>query len=73
MKPMNEVIAEALEVETDTLNAYTNDFRQHPNWDSLAALNLIVLIDQYYSYPLEADQMKNAVSINDLENLISKN
>lgn len=72
MKPMIDVIAEALEVEIETLNEHLNDFRQHPHWDSLAALNLIVLIDQYYSFPLEVDQMKNAKSIKDLESLVTR-
>lgn len=70
MKPIIEVLAEALETDAQSIKEYSSDFKQSPFWDSLTALNLIVLLDQYYSFAITADQIKDYKSIEDLENAV---
>jgi len=43
---------------------------QLPEWDSLAALGVIVMFDVEYGMPLTGDHLKNCQTIQDLFNLL---
>lgn len=41
-------------------------FRDLDEWDSLTALSLIAMVDEEYSLKLTGDDIKNALTINDI-------
>jgi len=43
-----------------------------PEWDSLAALGVIVMFDMEYSKTIIGDDLKRSVTIQDLFNLLSR-
>ena len=43
-----------------------------PEWDSLAALGVIVMFDMEYSKTIIGDDLKQSVTIQDLFNLLSR-
>lgn len=45
-------------------------FREVMNWNSINALILIVLVDTEYDVILTADDLRSAITINDIFNLI---
>ncbi len=43
-----------------------------PEWDSLAALGVIVMFDMEYSKTIIGDDLKQSITIHDLFNLLSR-
>ncbi len=41
-----------------------------PEWDSLAALGVIVMFDVEYSKTITGEDLKNCTTVNDLHNLL---
>jgi acyl carrier protein len=53
------------DVEMDKIKADTI-FKEIPQWDSLALLNIIAMIDTEYDVSLSGDEIKNCASIEQL-------
>lgn len=45
-------------------------FRDLDEWSSLMALSIIAMVDEEYEVTLQGDDMKSAVSIEDLFNIV---
>lgn len=61
-----EKFAEALEIEdASTLTAET-EFRNLDEWDSLAYLNVIALLDEEYDIQIENAEFKTLKTISDI-------
>lgn len=58
-------LKEVLEIQDkDVLS--TDKFRHYPEWDSLAQLTLIAMLDEEYSVSLEMNLFKDLVTVGDL-------
>lgn len=66
-----EQLAEAIEVEPDTVNAETR-FDALARWDSLAALSAIVMISVDYDVEVSGDELMSCARIGDLHTLITE-
>ncbi len=64
-----EKFKEVVEVESVELTLETN-FRELEEWDSLAGLSIIAMIDEEYDVVLEGSEFKNQNTIGDLINAI---
>ncbi len=47
-----------------------SELRNLPEWDSLAALGVIVMFDMEYQKAITGDDLEKAVSVGDLYNLL---
>lgn len=45
-------------------------FRELEEWSSLMALSIIAMVDEEYSVTLKGDDIRNAVTIEDLFNMV---
>jgi len=61
--------AEALETEAATLDAGT-EFKTLADWDSLAALSVIAMIDEYYGASIGGDELERARTLDDLRQAV---
>lgn len=62
--------ADALEIENpDTLSGETN-FKELPEWGSMAILSLIAMADTEYKIELDANLIAKATKIKDLYNAV---
>lgn len=48
----------------------TTDFRTLDEWSSLTALSIIAMVDEEYDVTLKGDDIKNAVTVEDLFNTV---
>ena len=65
-----ELITDALEIKDETsLKTNLNDL---PEYDSLAVLSLIALIDESFGMSLSAEQFESVTTIESLTELIGK-
>ena len=62
--------AEALETDAALLSADT-EFKNLPNWDSLAALSVIAMIDEYHEASIGGDDLERARTLADLWQAVS--
>lgn len=62
--------AEALETDPASLDAGT-EFKTLANWDSLAALSVIAMIDEYYGVSIGGDELERARSLDDLRQAVA--
>lgn len=62
--------AEALETNPAELSADT-DFKNLPNWDSLAALSVIAMVDEHYGASIGGDELERAQTLADLWQAVS--
>lgn len=46
------------------------EFKTLEEWSSLTALSIIAMVDEEYDVTLKGDDMRNAVTIEDLYNLV---
>lgn len=60
-----EHLAEALEQSPDGLSAETR-LREIPNWDSLAILTTLAMIDERYSVTISGEVLQECETIGDL-------
>ncbi len=58
-------LKEALEIQ-DREVLITDDFRHYPEWDSLAQLTLIAMLDEEFEVSLEMKLFKELVTVGDL-------
>ena len=64
-------LTEAIECEPDSLKLETR-FKDLPNWDSMAALSIIAMADEYYGRAISGDDLKSANTVGDLIALLSR-
>lgn len=62
--------AEALETDAASLDAGT-EFKALANWDSLAALSVIAMIDEYYGASIGGDELEGARTLDDLRQAVA--
>lgn len=62
--------AEALEVDVATLDGGV-EFKTLSNWDSLAALSVIAMIDEYYGASIGGDDLERARTLDELWQVVS--
>lgn len=67
-----EKFAEVLECEPSELSGSTV-FRDHPNWDSLAHLSTMAMIDENYDVSIPQDQFKKLKTVGELIDYIGAN
>jgi acyl carrier protein len=60
-----ELIAEVLELENLSISM-EDKFRDYDEWDSLARLSLIAMIDDEYNIVIEDEVFKNLLTLGDL-------
>ena len=53
----------------DQIKAETN-FRDLEEWSSLIALSIIAMVDEEYDVQLKGDDMRSAVTVEDLFNIV---
>ncbi|MFZ4455611.1 MAG: acyl carrier protein [Bacteroidales bacterium] len=66
-----ELFKETLEIEEDTLHLDTV-FRELEQWDSLAFLSVIAMIDEEYDVVIEGNDFKKLITISDLIEEVKK-
>ena len=66
-----ELFKETLEIEEDKVNLETV-FRELDEWDSLAFLSVIAMIDEEYDIVIEGNDFKKLITISDLIEEIKK-
>jgi acyl carrier protein len=66
-----ELFKETLEIEDDSVTADT-EFRKLTQWDSLAFLSVIAMIDEEYDVVIEGNEFKKLITVSDLVNEIEK-
>lgn len=57
------------ETDASAFNA-TTVFKKLDKWSSLMALSIIAMVDEEYEVTLKGDDIKNAVTIEDLYNIV---
>jgi acyl carrier protein len=62
---------EALEMEENAELTMQAPFREIDEWDSLARLSLIALLDDEYEVEMESSDLEGLVTIQDLYNSVS--
>lgn len=68
-----EAFADALEIEdASTINVETA-FRDLAEWDSLAYLNIIAMLDEDYDLQIENAEFKKLATIGDIINYVEAN
>ena len=60
-----ELFKETLEIKEDTLQLDTK-FRELEQWDSLAFLSVIAMIDEEYDVIIEGNDFKKLITIGDV-------
>lgn len=63
---------ETLEIEGDNQLNKETIFRELENWDSLAFLSVIAMIDEEYDIVIEGNDFKKLITIGDLMEEIKK-
>ena len=66
-----ELFKETLEIEDDSVQLDT-EFRNLPQWDSLAFLSVIAMIDEEYDVVIEGNDFKKLITVADVLNEIKK-
>ena len=66
-----ELLADALEMEPSSINESLK-LDLEDNWDSIAILSAIALIDDAYEIQLDGEDLKNCSKVKDLYDLIRK-
>ena len=67
-----EKFAEAIEVDSADLTAET-EFRNLDEWDSVAYLSVIAMIDEEYDMQIEMPTFKTLKTLGDIAEYIEKN
>lgn len=66
-----EKFKEALEIEDRELSI-TDNFREYSEWDSLAFLSVIAMIDEEYDVIIKGDEFKTLKTLDDIAECISQ-
>lgn len=65
-----EQFAEALEIEDASVLTTETAFRELEEWDSLAYLNIIAMLDEEYDLQIENADFKKLTTIGDIINYV---
>ncbi len=65
------IVAEALEKDLNSINIQDR-FRDYEEWDSLAVLSIMALIEENYGSTISREHLNNCQTLEDLFNLVSK-
>jgi len=68
-----EQFAEALEIEDASTLSVVTEFRNLDEWDSLAYLNIIAMLDEEYDLQIENTEFKKLATIGDIITYIEAN
>lgn len=68
-----EAFAGALEIEDASVLNETTEFRTLTEWDSLAYLNIIAMLDEEYEIQIENAQFKQLKTIGDIIAFVESN
>ena len=60
----------ATDFQTPVEVSLESELRNLPEWDSLAALGVIVMIDMEYQKVITGDDLEKAITVGDLFNLL---
>lgn len=66
-----ENFAEAIDVTSSEVDAEL-EYKSHPQWDSMAVLSLIAMVDEYYSKILTGEDIENLKTVRELYEHVSK-
>jgi acyl carrier protein len=66
-----ELFGEILEKEVSTIKL-EDAFRDYDEWDSLANLSVIAMLDDEYEVHIESKDFKNLITVGDLINEVQK-
>lgn len=66
-----ENFAEAIDVAAAEVSADL-EYKGHPQWDSMAVLSVIAMVDEYYSKVLTGEDIENMKTVRDLYEHVSK-
>ncbi len=66
-----DLFAEALDIEASDLTVET-EFRTLPEWDSMAYLSIIAMLDEEYEIQIENAEFKTLKTLNDIINYIEE-
>lgn len=72
MSNLTELLAESLEVDIDEVGMDLN-FKNHPRWDSLAALSLITAIEDEFGLILSDTDLKKLHTVQNLCDFVAQN
>lgn len=64
-------LKDALEIEDRKL-LMTDNFREYPEWDSLAFLSVIAMLDEEYGVQIESAEFKNLKTVGDIYAAVNK-
>ena len=68
-----EKFAEALEIETTDVLSTETIFRELEEWDSLAYLSVIAMMDEAFEIQIENVEFKQLKTLGDIMNYITNN
>ena len=66
-----DLLKEAIEIEAHNVNM-EDQFREYPEWNSLAYLSIIAMLDEEYDVQIEEAEFKKLRTVGDLYNAIQK-
>lgn len=64
-------VKETLEIDDRDI-VMSDKFREYPEWDSLAYLSMLVMLDEEYNTQIEGNEFKQLFTLADLYNAINK-
>ena len=64
-------MANAIEIDPAALSVET-EYKELANWDSMAALSMIAMIDDDYSVSVGGDDLEKSKTVKDLWELVEK-
>lgn len=68
-----EKFAEALEMEDTSILTGSTEFRTLEEWDSLAYLSIIAMLDEDYDIQIENDEFKKLKTIDNIVTFVEAN
>ena len=66
-----DLLKEVLEIEDRELSM-SDHFREYPEWDSLAYLSVIAMLDEEYGVQIEGSEFKKLKTVGDLFAAVEK-
>lgn len=70
-KELYTELEDILELEEGTLKG-SDEFRSFENWDSMANLSVIAMLDESFNVTIATQDFKNLITVNDLLTEIKK-
>jgi len=67
-----ENFKEALEMEADQQLSLEDKFRDLDDWDSLARLSLIAMLDEEYEVEIEEEEFEKLTTVSDVMEVVQK-